>query len=50
MVVLPVIVGGTGLYISSLIDNIQFPDIKSDLDIRQKLEQEAAEFGNDKLF
>ena len=47
---LPVIVGGTGLYISSLIDNIQFPDIKSDLDIRQKLEQEAAEFGNDKLF
>lgn len=47
---LPVIVGGTGLYISSLIDNIQFPDIKSDPEIRKKLEQEAVEFGNDKLF
>ena len=47
---LPIIVGGTGLYISSLIDNIQFPEIKSDPEIRKKLEQEAAEFGNDKLF
>lgn len=47
---LPIIVGGTGLYISSLIDNIQFPDIKSDAEVRKKLEQQAAEFGNEILF
>lgn len=47
---LPVIVGGTGLYISSLIDNIQFPDIKSDPEIRKRLETEAAESGNESLF
>lgn len=47
---LPVIVGGTGLYISSLIDNIQFPDIKSDPEIRKRLELESARFGNEKLF
>lgn len=47
---LPVIVGGTGLYISSLIDNIQFPDIKSDPEIRKRLEIESTRFGNEKLF
>lgn len=46
----PVVVGGTGLYISSLIDNIQFPDIKSDMDVRKRIEQEIKEEGCEKVF
>ncbi len=47
---LPVIVGGTGLYISSLIDNIKFPDIKSDPNIRMKIEKEMEEKGREAVF
>ncbi|MBE6844467.1 MAG: tRNA (adenosine(37)-N6)-dimethylallyltransferase MiaA [Ruminococcus sp.] len=46
----PVIVGGTGLYISSLIDNIQFPDIKSDPLIRKRIEEQMAEKGCEVVF
>jgi len=50
---LPVIVGGTGLYISSLVDNICFPEIKADADFRFKMQelkkQEGAEFLLEKL-
>ncbi|MGN0613639.1 MAG: tRNA (adenosine(37)-N6)-dimethylallyltransferase MiaA [Porcipelethomonas sp.] len=47
---LPVIVGGTGLYISSLIDNIQFPDIKSDMEIRKRIEAEIQRDGCEAVF
>ncbi|MBQ8435625.1 MAG: tRNA (adenosine(37)-N6)-dimethylallyltransferase MiaA [Oscillospiraceae bacterium] len=47
---IPVIVGGTGLYISSLIDNIQFPDIKSDPQIRNRIEEQMAEKGCEEVF
>ena len=47
---LPVVVGGTGLYISSLIDNIQFPDIKSDPEIRSRIEREIEEKGCEAVF
>ena len=47
---LPVIVGGTGLYFSSLLDNIKFADIKSDAGLRKKLEDEAERLGNSYLF
>lgn len=47
---LPVIVGGTGLYISSLLDNIQFPDIKSDPDIRRSIEEEMQAKENEAVF
>lgn len=47
---LPVIVGGTGLYISSLLENVKFADIKSDEILRKRLEIEAAEKGNEYLF
>ena len=43
---LPVIVGGTGLYVDSLLDNIQFPDIPADDALRTRLNAEAAEQGN----
>ncbi len=42
----PIVVGGTGLYISSFINNIQFADIKSDESIRTRLKNEAEEYGN----
>lgn len=38
---LPVLVGGTGLYIDSLVDNIKFFDIPNDFDYRKTLEQTA---------
>ena len=47
---LPIIVGGTGLYISSLLDNIKFAEIKSDEDLRKSLEEIARNEGNEKLF
>jgi tRNA dimethylallyltransferase len=47
---LPVIVGGTGLYVSSLLDNIKFADIKSNAGLRKKLEDEAERLGNSYLF
>ena len=43
---LPILVGGTGLYISSFINNIQFPDIKSDEAIRIRLKDESIRYGN----
>ena len=42
---LPVIVGGTGLYIDSLLDNIQFPDIPADDAVRERLNREAETLG-----
>ena len=43
---LPVIVGGTGLYLDALLDNIQFPDIPADDALRARLHAEAAQCGN----
>lgn len=37
----PIIVGGTGLYINSLIYNIQYQDIQLDEEYRKKLEERA---------
>lgn len=46
---LPVIVGGTGLYIDSLLDNIQFPDIPADDALRRSLYAEAETLGNEAM-
>ena len=43
-----IIVGGTGLYIKSILDDLNFPD--TDAAIRQKLTEEAKEFGIVQLF
>ena len=43
---LPVVVGGTGLYVDSLLDNIQFPDIPADDGLRARLHAEAEQLGN----
>lgn len=47
---LPILCGGTGLYISSLVNNIQFDDSGSDLELRKQLEQFAADNGNHALW
>ncbi len=41
----PIIVGGTGLYISSLINNINFSETGSDWELRKQLDREAEEHG-----
>jgi len=45
----PIIVGGTGLYISSLVDNISFTDEKTDLELREKLNKRLEEEGAEAL-
>lgn len=47
---LPIIVGGTGLYISSLVDNVKFPDIKTSPEIRKRIEKEIEESGAETVF
>lgn len=46
---LPVVAGGTGLYIRSLVDNITFEPQERDEQYRQKLRELAAEQGNHAL-
>lgn len=45
---IPLIVGGTGLYLKALLDGL-FPGGKSDPELRQKLEKEAQEKGLESL-
>ena len=47
---LPVICGGTGLYVDSLLSNTEFSEIKSDSEVRKKLYDFAEENGNEALF
>ena len=47
---LPVLCGGTGLYVDSLLSNTEFSEIKSDPDVRKKLYDFAKENGNEALF
>ena len=47
---LPVIVGGTGLYISSLINNITFDDTGSDPEFRNEMREFASKNGNQALW
>lgn len=45
----PIVVGGTGLYISSLIQNIAFSETESNWELRNALKKEAEDFGPDYL-
>ena len=47
---LPIIVGGTGLYIQSVIYDYQFSDVPGDETYRLKLEERVKEIGNEALF
>ncbi len=47
---IPIVVGGTGLYISSLIDNVKFDDTCSNTELRDELYKIAKEKGNNYLW
>lgn len=46
----PIVVGGTGLYVNSLIYGIDYPEINTDLEYRKKLEERAEIEGLEKLY
>lgn len=46
----PIVVGGTGLYINSLIYGIEYPEIEIDIDYRNKLEKIVEVEGLEKLY
>ena len=45
----PIVVGGTGLYISSLLDNTEYTEEKTDTKLRQKLENEFDDLGTEEM-
>ena len=47
---MPIVVGGTGLYLDSLIYEIEYQDIKLDEEYRKKLEEEVEEKGLEALY
>ena len=46
----PIIVGGTGLYLESLVYNIEYNEIEVDLKYREKLENRMTEEGLESLY
>lgn len=46
---LPIIAGGTGLYIKALLEDYSFNSVDEDTELRRKLEAEAAEIGAEAL-
>lgn len=47
---IPILVGGTGLYIKALIDNLDIPKVTPDLKLRNKLEKEIEKYGLNFVF
>lgn len=47
---IPLLVGGTGLYVNSIVYDLNFTRVASDEDIRNRLEKLKDEFGNQYLF
>ncbi|MDP2090759.1 MAG: tRNA (adenosine(37)-N6)-dimethylallyltransferase MiaA [Candidatus Gracilibacteria bacterium] len=47
---IPILCGGTGLYIDSLIYDFKIPEIPADEQLRTKLEQEALKNGNEYVY
>jgi len=47
---LPILVGGTGLYVRAVVDNLTIPHVRADAKLREKLEREKSAKGLDYLF
>jgi len=47
---LPIVVGGTGLYINSLVYELKFTKVKSNPDLRQNLNELAEKYGNNYIY
>ncbi len=45
----PILVGGTGLYISSLVDNVNFSESNKDIAVRERLKKELEQIGAEAL-
>ena len=45
----PIIVGGTGLYISALVDNVEFSESRQDLSVRTRLQEELEKIGPEEM-
>jgi len=45
----PIITGGTGLYISSLVDNVEFSDSEIDTSVRERLNKELEKLGKEAM-
>lgn len=43
---IPILAGGTGFYINSVIDDLQFSQAEIDYEFRKELERQAQEYGN----
>ncbi len=46
---MPIICGGTGLYVSSLLDNIKLDETENDGSVRRRLTEEKERFGNNEM-
>jgi len=44
---IPILVGGTGLYIKAIIQGFLFPEMETNMELRSKLEKEAEKYGNE---
>ncbi|MFH1736802.1 MAG: tRNA (adenosine(37)-N6)-dimethylallyltransferase MiaA [Actinomycetota bacterium] len=47
---LPIVVGGTGLYVSAALDNMSFPRTGQTSSVRARLEKDAARLGSEGLY
>ena len=47
---IPILVGGTGLYVSAIVNNLEIPEIKENKKLRAKIEKEIQEKGLDFVF
>ncbi|MDD3303031.1 MAG: tRNA (adenosine(37)-N6)-dimethylallyltransferase MiaA [Candidatus Gracilibacteria bacterium] len=47
---IPILCGGTGLYIDSLIYDFSIPKVKENKELRESLEQEARNYGNEYVY
>ena len=47
---LPILIGGTGLYIKAIIDNLNIPEVAPDLKLRKKFEKEIEKYGLKHVF
>lgn len=45
----PIVVGGTGLYVNSLVDGIQFSEIDTDINLRKSLEEKFDRVGAEEM-
>ncbi len=47
---LPILVGGSGLYVKAVLEGWQLPEAKPDPELRRRLEKQAADTGSDSLY